>query len=317
MRSAWLVLVLLAACDRGKLEKDDDKPRLPTATGSFELDVPHPELTDALLETEAEVVHSASLVRMVNERRTLVGDLDRWAVHAQRRPHTKIIDVFVNDPDGSRAKFACDELIREFLESRAARARYPLADRAARLRAELETNPDSVPLKRMLAEIEQQLTSRPIGGDRLLGRCKLGAPRSAVVPPQGPITPGSFMLDPLPPPAATKTLVAAIETLNSDELIAKTNERVRADAGMQGVELKRTAIHATRRGDSMIVDVIVDDDDPEHAALLTNLLIDSFLHHRKEQLFRESVMRSLDVHLLDPSTPVRSSAATAKPATKP
>jgi hypothetical protein len=308
MRTVWCVLLLVAACERGRDDKTVDKtPTLPTAVGSLELHVTSPAVMDTMIATELEVIRSASVVRMLNEKHAF--DLEPKVVRATRRGRTAIIDVHVSDADSGRATRACDFLIRTYLSYRAGRAKSGLGVRLSKLAAELELRPDDAELRREVDALGEQFNSKTTSEDRLVGPCKLGSATSVVDPPRSPVIPGSFMLEPLPADAAAKAISTAIERLRSDALIDSTNERVRTYD--KGIEVTRAAIHATRRGDSSIIDVVVDDPDALRSATLSNMHIESYLEDRFAQRVRENPRAEPDASVLEPARPLSSGSAAA------
>ncbi len=294
MRSAWLVVLLIAACERGAdAPAAKDVPKVPTAKGSVQFAVTSPELMDTLLATEAEVMRSEAIVRMMNdfEGRGQPALVTADAIHASRRGSSMIVEVSVNHVDPVRAQWLCDLAIRTYLEFRIGSARSRVQQRQAEVWRQLERTPDDAALKRKLDELEQE--SHTTRSDvRMLDRCALmpgGAPRPAVAAPGGNATPASVVFSPMPAKEATAMLATEVAVLHSEPVIRRANEILRT-----------AAIHVARRGDTMIVDVSVTDPDPMRSATLSNILVSAYLEHRHD-LAAEG-----GVNTLQPSRPAAS-----------
>lgn len=156
-----LLVMLVAACDRGRSEPNDKPTRPPgvTAQGSLVFDEPPGRDVRLMLATEAELLSSEPILRRVRDE-LRADDLSTNAVSAQRRGETLLLDVSVTHVDSRKAITYCNVLIRAYIEHRMDRSMMAVRLQQEALAREIESAPENATIRKKLEELEIEAMTR-------------------------------------------------------------------------------------------------------------------------------------------------------------
>lgn len=140
-----VILVLLAACDRGMG---------PHAHGRLVFDVRPAAEADVFLATEGEVLRSEPVLGRVRENyRTQV---QSSAVSVKRDPNTMILDVFVKNGDPQVAAKTCNQVMQVYVDMRMEMGLMKVQQQLDVLSEALDKTPGDADLQRRIKDLEIQ-----------------------------------------------------------------------------------------------------------------------------------------------------------------
>lgn len=106
-------------------------------------------------------------------------------------------------------------------------------------------------------------------------------------------------------------IATEVEVLRSRPLAARVVQRLALDRDPSAVDGVLSAVRVARRGESLVIEVGIAGDDPAHAAMVCNALLESYLEARMEARLSETMRNAewlasqLDALAAEPGTEAR------------